>query len=200
MATKPLTSEAIAITEKKMDMALEDIIKLSKNTKTKPKKQRRAPNKNQKSSNNLPQDKSMKVKRFMDTRSSLRQGFLAQRRSNFQGNHFPLATEVARKAAAAPLRNRAFGRNRVANWNKARIGAPPVQRRAANGDFAAKSPRRQQQQQANAVLKPRSQTLDSLFANMKEQRMRIMSRQNNAPPRNVGGSRIPPWARGRVGN
>jgi hypothetical protein len=41
MATKPLTSEAIAITEKKMDMALEDIIKLSKNTKTKPKKQRR---------------------------------------------------------------------------------------------------------------------------------------------------------------
>ncbi|XP_059443190.1 uncharacterized protein LOC132176327 [Corylus avellana] len=199
MATKPLTSEAIAITEKKMDMALEDIIKLSKNTKTKPKKQRRVPSKNQKSSNNLAQDKSMKVKRFMDTRSSLRQGFLAQRRSNFQGNQFPLATEVARKAAAAPLRNRAFGRNRVANWNKARSGAPPVQRRAPNGDFAAKSPR--QQQQANAVPKPRSQTLDSLFANMKEQRMRILSRQNNAPlPRNGGGSRIPPWARGRVGN
>lgn len=30
-------------------------------------------NKNQKSSNNLAQDKSMKAKRFMDTRSSLRQ-------------------------------------------------------------------------------------------------------------------------------
>jgi hypothetical protein len=63
------------------------------------------------------------------------------------------------------------------------------------------------QQQANVVPKPRSQTLDSLFANMKEQRMRILSRHNNAPlprnallPRNGGGSRIPPWARGRMGN
>lgn len=52
------------------------------------------------------------------------QGFLAQRRSNFQGNQFPLATEVARKAPAAPLRNRAFGRNRMANWNKARYFFP----------------------------------------------------------------------------
>jgi hypothetical protein len=61
------------------------------------------------------------------------------------------------------------------------------------------SPR--QQQKVDIVPKPRSQTLDSLFANMKEQRMRILSRQNNAPlPRNGGGSRIPPWARGRVGN
>jgi hypothetical protein len=34
------------------------------------------------------------------------------------------------------------------------------------------SPR--QQQQADVVPKPRSQTLDSLFANMKEQRMRIL--------------------------
>lgn len=43
MAAKPLTTEAIAFTEKKMDMALEDIIKMSKNTKTKAKKPRRVP-------------------------------------------------------------------------------------------------------------------------------------------------------------
>uniref|UniRef100_A0A2N9FEZ7 Uncharacterized protein n=1 Tax=Fagus sylvatica TaxID=28930 RepID=A0A2N9FEZ7_FAGSY len=118
MATKPLTTEAIALTEKKMDMALEDIIKMSKNPKSKIKNQQRVPNKNEKFPNNLAQDKSMKVRRFMDTRSSFRQGVLAQRRSHFQGNQFPLATEAARKAASAPLRNRAFSRNRLANWNK----------------------------------------------------------------------------------
>ena len=43
MATKPLTTEAIALTEKKMDMALEDIIKMSKNPKSRGRKQRRVP-------------------------------------------------------------------------------------------------------------------------------------------------------------
>lgn len=48
------------------------------------------------------------------------QGLLAQKRSNFQGNQFPLAREVARKAAAAPIRNGPFSQNRVANQNKRR--------------------------------------------------------------------------------
>lgn len=48
------------------------------------------------------------------------QGVLAQRRSNFKANQFPLANEVARKAAAVPIRNHAFGRNRVPNWNRPR--------------------------------------------------------------------------------
>ncbi|KAG2677037.1 hypothetical protein I3760_12G079600 [Carya illinoinensis] len=196
MAAKPLTTEAIALTEKKMDMALEDIIKMSKNTKTKPKKQQRVLNTSQKSSNTLAQDKFMKVKRLMDTRSSLRQGVLAQRRSNFQRNHFPLATDVARKAPAAPLRNRAFRSYKAANWNKSRDGVPP--RRAANGGSYAKS--QLLPQKGNAVPKHRSQTLDSLFANMKEQRMRILLRQNNAEQHSSGGVRRPPWARGRVGN
>ncbi|XP_035543396.1 uncharacterized protein LOC108987142 [Juglans regia] len=198
MAAKPLTTEAIALTEKKMDMALEDIIKMSKNTKTKAKKPRRVPNKSQRSSNTLAQDKYMKVKRFMDTRSSLRQGVLAQRRSNFQGNHFPLAIEVARKAAAATLRNRNFSRNRVANWNKSRGGAPVVPRRAPNGGSSAKS-QLMQPQEGNAAPKQRS-TLDSLFANMKEQRMKIMSQQNNVAQRNGGALRRPPWARGQGSN
>jgi len=134
MAAKPLTTEAIALTEKKMDMTLgvlkrtfcvmaflltlsdisniyrslllvDDIIKMSKNTKNK--KQRRVPvficfgklfstsfcvvalkylwrlpfhflliplqNKPQKFSNNFTQDKSAKVQRYMESRSSLRQ-------------------------------------------------------------------------------------------------------------------------------
>lgn len=44
------------------------------------------------------------------------QGALAQRRSNYQGNQFALATEIARKAASVPFRNRAFAYNQVANW------------------------------------------------------------------------------------
>lgn len=46
MATKPLTTEAIALTEKKMDMALEDIIKMSKNHKSRERKQLRVPVRN----------------------------------------------------------------------------------------------------------------------------------------------------------
>ncbi|XP_061361028.1 uncharacterized protein LOC133304959 [Gastrolobium bilobum] len=118
MAAKPITAQVIALTEKKMDMKLEDIIKMSKNTKAV--KQRRVPNKSQTFSNTLPKDKSSKVHRYMESRSSLRQGVLAKRRSNFQGNQFPLANEAALKAVAAPLHYRVSNRNKVASWNKAR--------------------------------------------------------------------------------
>ncbi|CBI34489.3 unnamed protein product, partial [Vitis vinifera] len=120
MAAKPLTSEAIALTEKKMDMTLDDIIKMSKSTTVKDKKPRTV-SRSQKFLSGIAQDKSAKMRRFMDSRSSLRQGVLAQRRSNFQANQFPLANEVARKAAAVPIRNRAFNRNRVPNWNRPSI-------------------------------------------------------------------------------
>ncbi|KAL2551018.1 Uncharacterized protein Fot_12548 [Forsythia ovata] len=97
-------------------------------------------------------------------------GALARRRSNFQGNQFPLATEAARKVAVAPIRNRSFNQSRPVNTNKPRGWAPSVQKNSANGGgFTLK-----------VVPKQRSQTLDSLFSNMKEQRMRVLSRQNNA--------------------
>ncbi|EPS61520.1 hypothetical protein M569_13277 [Genlisea aurea] len=102
MAAKPLTTEAIALTEKKMDMSLDDIIKMSKNNTTKHKKQR-VSNRNQNVFNNAAQNKSLKAQRFMDTRSSLRQGALAQRRSNFKDNQFSFTAEAAKKAAVAPL-------------------------------------------------------------------------------------------------
>ncbi|XP_061957435.1 uncharacterized protein LOC133678927 [Populus nigra] len=198
MATKPLSREEIANTEKKLDMPLDEIIKMSKNT-TKPKKQQRAPIKNQKTFNPA-HEKALKVRRYMDMGPLVRQGALAQRRSNFHGNQFPLTSEAARKAAVAPFHNRSFGRNFIANSNNARAAGFTVKKRAANGGFARKSPPRhnQQQHQGDVGAKQRPQTLDLLFANMKEQRMKVLSRQNNAIKYNGGGRRPRvPWARGR---
>ncbi|XP_021894816.1 uncharacterized protein LOC110812360 isoform X2 [Carica papaya] len=201
MAAEPLTAEAIALTEKKMGMALDDIIKMSKNTSTKGKKQRRPPNKNQKF--NAAKENALKVRRYMDSRSAVRQGALAKRRSNFQGNQFPFTKEVARKAAVAPFFVRASSGVRMAEFNKSRFGALPTQRRAASGGFAVKVPQQQenQSQQGNVAAKQRPQTLDSLFANMKEQRMRALSRQKNSNLQRNGGSRPRvPWARARFSN
>ncbi|KAJ6946069.1 hypothetical protein NC651_000980 [Populus alba x Populus x berolinensis] len=136
MATKPLSREEIANTEKKLDMPLDDIIKMSKNT-TKPKKQQRAPIKNQKTFNPA-HEKALKVRRYMDMGPLVRQGALAQRRSNFHGNQFPLTSEAARKAAVAPFHSRSFGRNFIANSNNARAAGFAVKKRAANGGFARK--------------------------------------------------------------
>ncbi|XP_068666904.1 uncharacterized protein [Aristolochia californica] len=180
MASKPtpMTSEAIALTEKKMDMTLDDIIKMSKKPSSKLKNVR-VPNKNRGFFNGGSfQGNAAKAHRFMDSRSSLRQGFLAQRRSNFQGNQFPLTIEVAKKAAVAPIRNRAFTRPRVGTWNKPRVASIPVNREAVvEGAFSGS--------RAKAVPKQRPQTLDSLFADMKEQRMKALSRQQGNNQRNV---------------
>lgn len=196
MAAKPLTTEAIALTEKKMDMTLDEIIKMSKTSTAKPKKQQRLPNKARKSLNNASVDKSVKVQRYMESRSSLRQAALAQRRSNFQGNQFPLAAEHARKAVVAPNRNRNFNRTRAMNVNTPRVSAPPAQRRAGNGGLAAKQP----QQPVKLVPKQRPQTMDSLFANMREQRMKGLSQQSNGGRRNAGGQQRQYFGKGRFGN
>ncbi|XP_022985420.1 uncharacterized protein LOC111483428 isoform X2 [Cucurbita maxima] len=211
MAAKPLTTEAIAVTEKKMDMALDDIIKMSKITGNKARKERRFPNKMQKFPNNVTQDRPRKLQRFMDSRSSVRQGALAKRRSNFQGNQFALTTEVSRRAVVAPTRPRAFYR-RAPNWNKTRVDAPPVPRKPFNNrTFVPKvaapaqpqtNATQRQRPQTNATQRQRPQTLDSLFANMKEQRLRVLSQRQNgaAQQRNGGRQQIPPWQRGRFGN
>ncbi|GLT90762.1 hypothetical protein SLE2022_086800 [Rubroshorea leprosula] len=202
MAAKPLTSEAIAITEKKMDMTLDDIIKMSQSTSNKVKKQTRAPNKNQKYVNNAAKERALKVRRYMDSRSFLRQGFLARRRSNFQGNQFPLAVDAAQKAVV--IRARAYNGSRVAKFHKPRVQAPPVQRSSPNGGIAAKPHKQQDKEQlGKSVPKQKPQTLDSLFANMKEERMRVLPHKNNVVQRNSGGSggwQRPPWTRRPFGN
>lgn len=119
MATKPLTSETVALTEKKMDMTLDDIIKMSKTNSSKSNKKQRASNKNQRPFNGN-RDKSLKIRQYVDSRSAVRQGVLALRRTNFQGNSFPSAFGAAQKAVTTQFRNRATNRNPAANWNKPR--------------------------------------------------------------------------------
>ncbi|XAR70173.1 hypothetical protein NMG60_11026947 [Bertholletia excelsa] len=206
MAAKPLTTEAIALTEKKMDMTLDDIIKMSKTNA--PKAKQRVSNRSQKFLNNAAREKSARVRGFMDSRSSIRQGVLGQRRSNFQGSQFPLATEAARRAAIAPIRNRGFNQGRGMNMNKSRVGtvrAVPMQRKPINANFTVKRPRPQPPQPqpqpqppVNMTPRQRPQTLDSLFANMKEERMRTLAQQNNGGRRNNGGGQQrQQWGRGR---
>ncbi|KAM0969651.1 hypothetical protein EV1_017642 [Malus domestica] len=80
METKPLTTEAIALIEKKIDMTLEDIIKMSK-VAPKGKNQRRASNKSQDFAKVAAQDKPTKLRHFMDSRSSIRQIIIRRRLS-----------------------------------------------------------------------------------------------------------------------
>lgn len=86
---------------------------------------------------------------------------------------------------------------------RCRFRVPLGQRRPVNGGFAAKqripSPRKQLEN-VDIMPKQKPQTLDSLFANMKEQRMRVLSMQNNGVQRNGNGYRRLPWGRGRFGN
>ncbi|CAI0441127.1 unnamed protein product [Linum tenue] len=186
MATKPLTHEEIANTEKKLDMPLDDIIKMSKTSTAKPNKQRRAPNKNQRMFNNSAQEKALKVQKYMASRPFVRQGALAQRRSNFQGNHFPIAKDIAQKAAVAPLRNRPFERNLMSNPNKARYSLALISGFCSRATSYERYPPQSQQQHGNGGMKQRPQTLDAMFANMKEQRMRALVQQNNAVRHNNG--------------
>ncbi|GAA0182766.1 hypothetical protein LIER_30421 [Lithospermum erythrorhizon] len=194
MAAKPLSPEALALTEKKMNMTLDDIINMAKTNENKGRKQR-VWNRNRKSSNNSSQDKNANVQRFMNTRVSMRQGALAERRTNFQSNQLPLATEAAKKAVFAPMHNKAFNQRRVVNVNKLRVAPPPPQKKFANGGgFMRKQNFQHQAKPALVWQKP--QTLDSLFANMKEQRLKSLPQQNNGPRRNGGGHpSIVPWAR-----
>ncbi|KAK9668408.1 hypothetical protein RND81_13G058400 [Saponaria officinalis] len=216
MALKPLSEEAIALTEKKMDMSLDDIIKMSKTDAGK--KKQREPIKSR-GNYNRNHDRSFKVRQFVDSRSTLRQGAFAQKRSSFQGNFFPLAAEAARKAANATFHNRPFNHRNAGNWNKTRPGGPPRrQGNASNGSNALTQQQRQkqhqrqnqQQQQQHQEPLPREEmihnqkpkTLDSLFANMKEQRMRAFNRPNNGSNARVGfafNQPRQPWLRGRFG-
>ncbi|KAL6963559.1 hypothetical protein U1Q18_034570 [Sarracenia purpurea var. burkii] len=92
-----------------------------------------------------------------------------------------------------------------------RFRAQLVQRKATNETFSGKATRllfwkhtlgplyctQKPQSLGNAVPKQRPQTLDLLFANMKEQRMRALSQQNNGRRRNGGGQLRQQWGRGR---
>ncbi|KAL0904093.1 hypothetical protein M5K25_026165 [Dendrobium thyrsiflorum] len=106
MAANAVSTEIIALTEKKMDMALDDIIKMSKKASFKGKQASRTSNKSQRFMNDHGIQRNSKVQRFMNSRSSIRQGVLSQRRTSFKRNQFPVTTAVARRGDVATIRNR----------------------------------------------------------------------------------------------
>ncbi|KAL1220406.1 hypothetical protein V5N11_019782 [Cardamine amara subsp. amara] len=183
MATeKPITTETVALTEKKMDMSLDAIIKMSKSdtngVNNKAKKQR-VSNKEEKF-NGAAKNSAVKAQRYMDSRSDVRQGAFAKRRSNIQGNQFPVTTSIAHKAAyATQFRgSRPYNAGRMTNTNQSRYITPPAQNRYAQRGFVAKQQREKiEPKQANGGgrggQRQWPQTLDSRFANMKEERMRM---------------------------
>ncbi|XP_013623618.1 PREDICTED: uncharacterized protein LOC106329494 isoform X4 [Brassica oleracea var. oleracea] len=191
MATeKPITTETVALTEKKMDMSLDAIIKMSKsNTNVNKGKKLRASNKKEKF-NGAAKNSTVKAQRYMDSRSDVRQGAFAKRRSNFQGNHFPVTTAVARNVASgAPIRGRPINAGRMANTNQSRFITPPAQYGSAPRGFVAKQQQWEkiEQKQANGGGQRQGpQTLDSRFANMKEERMRRFAEKGS----NVGNNGV----------
>ncbi|KAL0711908.1 hypothetical protein Bca4012_018886 [Brassica carinata] len=181
MATeKPITTETVALTEKKMDMSLDAIIKMSKsNTNVNKGKKQRASNKKE-SFSGAAKNSTVKGQRYMDSRSNVRQGAFAKRRSSFHGNQFPVTTSVARNVAyGTPLRGRQYNAGRVTNKNQSRFITPPAQYGSAPIGFLAKQQQQREkieQKQANGGgggQRRGPQTLDSRFANMKEERMRM---------------------------
>ncbi|OVA11329.1 hypothetical protein BVC80_9007g39 [Macleaya cordata] len=170
MDVKPLTSEQIARNEKKMNMTLDDIIKMSKRTTSNPRKPR-ASNKSRKfPKNGTAQGNSSNVRQFMVSRSSIRQGVLVQRRSNFQNNQIHLVTATTSNSAPSPIHSRPLIRNRMVNMSKQRVGGrSPVQKKTTEDGFSQKQ---QQQQEVKVVTKQSGpQTFNSFSAYMNEQRL-----------------------------
>nr|VDC74958.1 unnamed protein product [Brassica rapa] len=118
-----LVVDRIALNEKKVAMALDDLIKLSKrNTKgNKGRSSRRPKNKNRNFNGAARNSNPSKEKHYVNSLSGVRQGAVEKRRSNFKGNQFPVATNVARKAANVPppsVRRRASNAGRTTSANQ----------------------------------------------------------------------------------
>ncbi|CAA7037397.1 unnamed protein product [Microthlaspi erraticum] len=191
----PLLAEAIAITEKKVAMALDDIIKQSKrnSSRNKGKRSRRQKNKNQ-NFNGAANNNTSKVRHYVNSLSAVKQGAVAKRRSNFQGNQYPVTANIAHKAATAPplsVRGRAFNAGRMTSANQSRLLAPPAQNISVHARFTTKR-HEVDQKVENGGGGKRKKTLDSRFASIKQQRK---SNNNNNYGVGVHFPRLPPWAR-----
>lgn len=170
MDSVPLTAEAIAFTEKKMDMTLEDIIKMSKKKIPAGKKAPRQQVKKRPFQNGNSNQGKAKVQRFHESRSSIRQGVLAQRRSNLDANQFQITKQAANKAATMPVRGRAD------RWNKPSGPSTSAQRRPVSEAL--------QNSKGKEMQNEPPRTMDALFAQMKQQRMRVMPPQQPKAPTN----------------
>ncbi|CAH8360098.1 unnamed protein product [Eruca vesicaria subsp. sativa] len=187
-----LVEDPIALNAKKVAMALDDLIKLSKSdTKggNKRKNSRRAKSKSRNFNGVARRNNTSKEKHHVNSLSGVRQGAVAKRRSNFKGNQFPVTTPEAAPVSPLRVRRRGFNAGRKSCANQSRLLAPPVQNRHAR--FIAK---RQEVEQKVENGGGTWKTLDSRFAIMKEQRK---SNNNNNGVKEVHVPRLPPWARAR---
>ncbi|KAF8053204.1 hypothetical protein N665_1449s0008 [Sinapis alba] len=189
-----METDPIALNAKKVAMALDDIIKLSKRNSNgnKGKRSRRAKNKKRNFNGAARNKNTSKEKHHVNSLSGVRQGAVAKRRSNFKGNQFPVAANVARKASTVPplsVRRRAFSAGRMTSANQSRLFAPPVQSRSVHARFIAK---RHEVEKKVENGGGKWKTLDSRFAIMKEQR-----KSSNNSGVKVHVPRLPPWARAR---
>ncbi|KAG2240356.1 hypothetical protein Bca4012_023257 [Brassica carinata] len=198
-----LVADPIALNEKKVAMALDDIIKLSKRNSNgrnsngnKSRSSRRAKNKNRNFNGAARNNNTSKEKHYVNSLSGVRQGAVAKRRSNFQGNQFAVATNVARKDATVPplsVHRRAFSAGRMTSANQSRLLAPPVQNRSVHARLIAKRHEVEQKEENGGG---KWKTLDSRFAIMKEQR-KSNNKNNNNGVKVMHVPRLPPWARAR---
>ncbi|WOK93189.1 hypothetical protein Cni_G01883 [Canna indica] len=190
MEANPLISEAIALTEKKVNMTLDDLIKMSKKNASKRRRRQRWPIKSggfQK--RNAPMG-NIKVQQYIDSRSLVRQDVLAQRRTNFGENEQRMIKMTERKPAAMPIHSKAvnrasrtnFGENeqRMIKMTERKPAAMPIHSKAVNRSQPRFSTSMQRQagngscaQKGKVATKQKPQTLDALFSDMKEQRMRM---------------------------
>ncbi|KAL0873453.1 hypothetical protein Bca101_023158 [Brassica carinata] len=194
-----LVADPIALNEKKVAMALDDIIKLSKRNRNgnKSRSSRRAKNKNRNFNGAARSNNTTKEKHYVNFLSGVRQGAVAKRRSNFQGDKFPVATNVASKDATVPplsVHRRTFNAGRMTSANQSRLLAPPVQNRSVHARLIAK---RHEVEQKVENGEGKWKTLDSRFAIMKEQR-KSNNKNNNNGVKVMHVPRLPPWARARA--
>ncbi|CAK9196659.1 unnamed protein product [Sphagnum troendelagicum] len=190
-------------TEQKMAMSLDDIIKHTKKEKG---KMQRAAIKNGNRKLNGPGAKAALQKSVASRSSSMRQGKLAQARSNNGAVSFPATQATSKKAFATPVntRSRQFMNNsqKLANTfaaaagnmkilvvnNSSKNGAGTLRRKAMTG------PKQQvttvtQNSNLNQVQNQRPKTLDSLFASIRNNvQQAAASRQGG---RRRGGGRRP---------
>ncbi|KAJ3683418.1 hypothetical protein LUZ60_013645 [Juncus effusus] len=163
MTTNPPATETIALTEKKMDMSLDEIINMSKKKSiAKERRPQRMPIINrgfQKFGALVPQNQKgfNKARQFADSRSAMRQGALAQRRTYFNGkNNFPVTNKIAKKAGNIPFRT-----NKPV-WNRPRAGPTYTQGSAYVQNGAASN--------SSFDHRKKPQTMDALFSRMQQER------------------------------
>eukprot|EP00249_Psilotum_nudum_P007837 c20855_g1_i1 orf=180-710(+) len=136
--------------ERKMDMTLDEIIKMSKKSK-----RQRAPVKSGNTKLNARVSKSIRQRAAASRSSALRQGKFAESRERGNSVRFLDALAAAKPAFTFPVTTRT--KQRTTNWNEAKCFS--VANPVASSKVVAK------------LSTWRPHTLDALFASLREQRM-----------------------------